>query len=125
MNMQKEAQAQQFNVIAQQRHQAEETARSNITAMLRVVKQDQVSLTEAAIRIMSFRQALPIEQQDQTFFKPFEALALATAHIPILDNWKALAPLQQTSFNDERTVLEQGHQADIQAAAEAYLSSQG
>ncbi|WP_339673530.1 DUF2489 domain-containing protein [Dasania marina] len=120
---QKKAQAEALKVTSQQQCEAEDAARVNILTMLRVVEQGQVSVTEAAIRIMSYRLALPVGEQQQAFFKPFDELALATAHIPILDNWKALTPSQQQAFDDERSVLELRYQADIDAAVATYLSS--
>ncbi|MCR8924424.1 DUF2489 domain-containing protein [Dasania sp. GY-MA-18] len=121
---QQQAQADELRATEQHRNEAADTARLNIMTMLRVLEQGQVSSTEAAIRIMSYRQALPVAEQQQAFFKPFDQLALATAHIPILDEWKALSSTQQQAFDEQRTALEQQYQADIKAAVASYLSAQ-
>jgi hypothetical protein len=102
---------------------ATESARQNITIMLRVVVQEQVSLTEAAIRIMAYCRALPAEERDSSLYQPFDQLARATAHIPILDRWQALPPKEQIKLDHERQKLEEDHREDIINASHAALKS--
>ena len=55
------------------------SARDNINIMLRVVLQEQVSLTEAAIQILAYCRALPANESDSILYQPFDQLARATA----------------------------------------------
>ncbi|MEH6559749.1 MAG: DUF2489 domain-containing protein [Oceanicoccus sp.] len=101
--------------------EAADTARRNISIMLRVIEQKQVSLTEAAIRIMAYRLALPDSERDSIGYQAFDQLAKATAHIPILGKWKTLSQEEQAGFESERKVLESSHRPAIE---EAVLSLQ-
>jgi hypothetical protein len=102
---------------------ATESARENITIMLRVVVQEQVSLTEAAIRIMAYCRALPVEERDSYLYQPFDQLARATAHIPILDRWQALSRQEQNKLDNERQQLEEDHREAIINASLVALQS--
>jgi hypothetical protein len=117
----KDASARHAQSLNQQR--AMDSARENINIMLRVVVQEQVSLTEAAIRIMAYCRALPSEERDSNFYQPFDQLARATAHIPILDRWQALPPKEQIKLDHERQKLEEDHREDIINASHAALKS--
>jgi len=104
------------------RQESANNARENISIMLRVLEQKQVSLTEAAIRIMSLSLALPESEREGVGYQAFDQLAKATAHIPILTSWKSLSSAEQADFNREREVIENTHRSAI---AEAVLSLQG
>lgn len=99
------------NQLVQQQSAA--SARQNIIIMLRVVEQGQVSLTEAAIRIMSFTLALPPTERACPEYLPFDQLAKATAHIPILDRWQVLSRSEQLRFDQERAAHEETCRDDI------------
>ncbi len=102
--------------------QAAEVALKNINMVLKAVAQEQISLTEAAIRIMAYRLTLPEEQQQLAIFIPFNELALATAHIPILDDWKALEKSHRDKLDLEKTELENSFKQEILEATRQYLS---
>lgn len=106
---------------ALQKREAAATARNNISILLRVIEQKQISLTEAAIRIMAFSLALPDIERDCLGYQAFDQLAKATSHIPILGKWKALSHAEQAGFESERQVLEIRHRPAIE---EAVLSLQ-
>lgn len=99
------------------------TAKENIRILIEVLQQQQLSLTEAAIRIMAYSQALSEQEQQHAFFKPFQALALATAHIPILDSWQALSAEQQRHFDSERIQFEQCYESQIHQVIAVYLQT--
>ena len=88
-------------------------ARKNIIIMARVVLENQVPLTEAAIRIMAYTRALPMSEQSSSHYNAFDQLAKATAHIPILDQWKNLTPEKQDQLTAERLDLENKHHKQI------------
>lgn len=113
--------SQQAQIVNQQR--AADSARDNINIMLRVVLQEQVSLTEAAIRIMAYCRALPVKESDSILYQPFDQLARATAHIPILDKWQTLSRQAQKKFDDERQQLEEVHREAIRNASQSLLQS--
>jgi hypothetical protein len=117
----KDASTLHTQTLNQQR--AMDSARENINIMLRVVIQEQVSLTEAAIRIMAYCRALPAEERDSNCYQPFDQLARATAHIPILDRWQALSRQEQNKLDHERQQLEEDHRVAIINASHAALQS--
>jgi type II secretory pathway pseudopilin PulG len=96
-----------------QQQQNAASAKDNITILLRVVEQGQVSLTEAAIRVGAYRMALAPQLRDLEAFSAFDLLANETSHIPILDRWQALSNIEQAEFEQQRTVIEERHSAAI------------
>ena len=109
-----------INAQAQGQQRAAELARDNIALMLKVIVQDQVSLTEGSIRIMAYQRSLPEAEREDALFRPFDQLARATAYIPILDRWQALGKDEQLQFDLERHHLEDQHrQAIMDASKEA------
>jgi hypothetical protein len=104
--------------------EAARLARENISLMLKVIVQEQVSLTEGAIRIMAYQRSLPEDERDAALFHPFDQLARATAYIPILDRWQALSKDQQLQFDLERCQLEDEHrQAIMEVSNKALLAA--
>jgi len=96
----------------------------SIDIIARCLLQDQVTLTEAAIRISTLARAIDSEIVEQQFYLPFDDLAKATAHIPILDNWRQLSKQQKKQFNIEREAIEQTHKLRVLAAAQQLLTVQ-
>ncbi|MFA7554183.1 MAG: DUF2489 domain-containing protein [Spongiibacteraceae bacterium] len=107
--------------VEESRAEAAAQAFDNIFVVLKAIDQGQVSLTEAAIRIMAYRLALRPDQQQWVLFGPFDGLAMATAHIPILDGWKALERTQQEQLEQERIALEQSYEVEILKLTREYL----
>lgn len=79
--------------------------------------ENQLSLTEASIRIKVLLDSLGLEIQVTKEYEAFYALALASDHIPILAQWKALTNKQQRAFEKQRMVLEVEHKAAVIEAA--------
>ena len=98
--------------------------RESIEILARCLVQEQVSATEAAIRITAIARALPESDSSGGFYNAFFDLANATAHIPILDAWQALGKVEKKSFEAERQSIEKAHRTQIMAAAHALLTLQ-
>ena len=99
-------------------------AQASIEILLRCLLQNQVSLTEAAIRVSGLAKALKGSEVEQSFYAPFDALALATSHIPILDAWAKLSAKQKRAFEIERASIESEHRDSIVNAANQLLKPQ-
>ncbi|MBX2807062.1 MAG: DUF2489 domain-containing protein [Cellvibrionaceae bacterium] len=68
---------------------------------------DQLSLTEAAIRISVLLDNLQVDAEAKQRFSAFFQLAEATAHIPILDAWKKLPAQQRLRYEKQRMAAEE------------------
>jgi len=98
-------------------------ALASIEVLARCVVQEQVSLAEAAIRISVLAQGLAGET-DRALYQPFDELARAVAHIPILEGWQRLERSERARLTRELGELEQRHAAAVTAAARALLVRQ-
>jgi len=114
--------------IAEEKEQEEVLAKENIDQRQRINKsiqiiaqgalEDQLSLTEASIRIKVLLDSLGLESHIIKQYNAFYVLALATDHIPILAQWKALSNKEQRVFEKQRVALESEHkEAVVEAAA--------
>lgn len=92
-------------------------AQESINILLRCLLQDQLTLTEAAIRISGLAKVLKLSEVEQQFYIPFDDLAMATSHIPILADWGRLSSKEQQRFNIERETIESEYKLKILAAA--------
>lgn len=89
----------------------------SIVILSRAVLAEQVSLTEASIRI----NALSILLMDKTLIEElsvFRQMAEATAHIPILDEWKKLPTKEKLAYDREREKIEENFKDFVMAAAD-------
>lgn len=100
-----------------------ERAQASIEVLARCVVQDQVSLVEAAIRISTLAQGLG-QDTDRALYKPFDDLARAAAHIPVLDAWQRLSRAERTRFTQQLDELEQRHSAALKSASSLLLVRQ-
>lgn len=78
---------------------------------------DDISLTEASIRISVLMDSLSVEEPVREEFSAFYQLREATEHIPILDAWKALSPKEKFRFDRERATQEQFYEKAVVEAA--------
>lgn len=90
---------------------------SSIQILAEGLKQDQLSLTEASIRIRGLLEILAVDDSIRQEFSAFYQLADATAHIPILAEWKKLSRKQQVAFDLERDRAEQQQKEFVLSAA--------
>jgi len=80
----------------------------SIVIIARAVLDDQVSLTEASIRIHTISQSMSLNENILQQLSVFGQLASATSHIPILDRWKVLSRKEKIAFDAEREKIESG-----------------
>lgn len=97
---------------------------SSIDIIARCLLQGQVSLTEAAIRISTLARAMNPALVEQQFYLPFDELAKATSHIPILDSWRQLPREQKKQLSIERGNIEQMHKQRVLDAAQQLITIQ-
>ncbi len=80
--------------------------RDRINGSIQIIAQatlaDDVSLTEASIRISMLLDSLDVADTTREEFSAFYQLREVTAHIPILDAWKQLSRVEQARFDLQR-----------------------
>lgn len=96
------AQQEQTAAAQQQRKRVNES----IQILARSVEGEDLSLTEASIRIAVLLDSLGVDDSVREEFSSFYQLWEATGHIPILDNWKQLSPKEKHKFDIERAEQE-------------------
>lgn len=79
---------------------------------------DKLTHTEGCIRIAAMAAGLPDYQGFQKEYAVFFQVAEATAHVPILDAWRALSPQEQKSLERERLDIEERYRPAVVAAAQ-------
>ena len=90
---------------------------NSINIIARCLLQEQVTLTEAAIRISTLARSMQPALVEQQYYLPFDELAKATSHIPILDGWRQLSREQKKQLGTERESIEQVHKQRVLDAA--------
>ncbi|GLS26676.1 DUF2489 domain-containing protein [Marinibactrum halimedae] len=90
---------------------------NSIHILAQGVLDDQLTMTEAAIRIGVLLDSLGVDESVRERYRVFYQLAEKTAHIPILENWKKLSSKEQRRFTKEREVLEAQFHDFIRQAA--------
>ncbi|WP_018415132.1 DUF2489 domain-containing protein [Teredinibacter turnerae] len=85
---------------------AQERARNSIRVLASAMLEGQVTYTEASIRISVLLNGAGLDESEQADYSVFAQLAAATAHIPILDAWKALSKKEKRAYDAEREKLE-------------------
>lgn len=78
---------------------------------------DKLTHTEGCIRITAMAAGLADYQHFQKEYGVFFQVAEATAHLPILDAWRALSPGEQKSLERERLEIEDRYRPAVTAAA--------
>jgi Protein of unknown function (DUF2489) len=82
---------------------------------------NELSLTEASIRISGLLDVLGADDQIKTEFSAFYQLKDKTQHIPYLEAWKNLSPAEQNKFDLERIQHEAAYQDFVSDAAKRIL----
>ena len=116
---QRRLRAQQRQALDLARVRRHDELQVSIALLARAMTQGQVSRTEAAIRISTLWGGLGLPDGERAHYRPFDALAQATAHIPVLDAWRRLPRADQDRFDAERKALELAHAAALDHAARA------
>ncbi|MAD58018.1 MAG: hypothetical protein CMK44_05520 [Porticoccus sp.] len=95
--------------------------KESIRVIASAIVQDQICLTEGAIRINKLSSHLDSNLSDDIAYEVFSELTKATAHIPILENWIKLTKEEQASFEVERKKIEKDFQHLIKTSAQRIL----
>ena len=104
LERQKKAQQQ---VLEQQKNEHRQYLKNSIRVLAQGIVDDQLSLTEGAIRISVLLDNLGISTEQREQYSVFFQLAEATAHIPILNAWKQLSKKEKRAFELERLGIEE------------------
>ena len=99
--------------------QAQLDAQLSIRVVAQALLQNDLSSTEAAMRIGFLAQQLKDGFEQDKSIKVFQALAMEASHLPILDAWKALPNDEKNRLEKERLGIESKYAAQVQLAAKA------
>ena len=94
-------------------------AQLSIRVIAQALLQNDLSSTEAAMRIGFLAQQLTNGFEQDKSIKVFQALAMDASHLPILDSWKALPKEEKNRLEKERLSIENKYAEQIQLAAKA------
>ena len=100
----------------------EAEARQSVQIIARALVQKDLSETEAAMRISWLSQQIVLSADEAQHFSVFQQLSVATAHIPILDDWAALGKAEKRRLTTEREGIEVSYREFIQASSAALVS---
>ncbi len=95
--------------------------RKSIEILARGLLEEQVSHTEASIRISVLMDSLALVEEVKEKYQVFYQLAKATAHIPILEQWKRLDRKQKNAFDREREGIENTYRDFVIASSKQLL----
>lgn len=84
-----------------QREQREWINKS-IQILAQAVQKDELTLTEASIRIAGLLDSLDVHTDIKTEFSAFYQLREKTSHIPYLEAWQQLSNAEQNKFDIDR-----------------------
>lgn len=101
VNLRKRQRKQVEENLAKRKQQQSE-ANTSIQVLAGAVGRNELTLTEASIRIAGLLDALNISENVKSDYAGFYQLREATAHIPILAAWKALSVKERHQFTLER-----------------------
>ncbi|MDO3384982.1 DUF2489 domain-containing protein [Gilvimarinus sp. SDUM040013] len=97
----------------------EQRARVNnsIQILAKAVGSEDLTITEASIRISVLLDGLSVSEEVKGEFSAFYQLRQATSHMPILEAWKALEKKDKKRLTKEREALEAQHVEFVHDAA--------
>jgi Na+/H+ antiporter NhaB len=116
---QKEAnQKAQLLELEKQKQEHKNYLNNSIQVLAQGLIDDQLSLTEGAIRISVLMDNCQITEETKKEFVAFFQLAEETAHIPILDAWKRLSKKEKFKYDNERGKIEDKYKDFVVDAAQ-------
>jgi hypothetical protein len=118
MEAEKKAQLVAFEKQTQEKR---ESMNKSIQILAQGVQENQLSKTEAAIRIGALLEFLGVDNNVKEEFSAFFQLAEATAHIPILDKWKSLPTKEKLRYDNERVLVEEKYGDFVADAAKRII----
>jgi hypothetical protein len=89
---------------------------NSIQILAQAVGRDELTLTEASIRISFLLDSLGVSEGVREEFSAFYQLMEQTRHIPILENWKNLSHKEQKDFDLQRLKSEESFRDFVQDA---------
>jgi Tfp pilus assembly protein PilV len=95
----------------------EADARQSVQIIARALVQKDLTETEAAMRIAWLSQQIKLSEDEAQQVSVFHQLAVATSHIPILDDWAALSKSEKRRLDSERESIESKFSEFIQSSA--------
>ncbi len=108
---------QQKEALEQAGREQRERVNKSIQIIAQAIVEEQMTLTEGAIRIRVLLDGLSVNETVQKDFAAFYQLAKAAEHIPILEAWKQLSTKKKLAFDSERERLEKDHREFVLDAA--------
>lgn len=103
--------------LAEELAAKESSARQSVQIIARALVQKDLTETEAAMRIAWLSQQIKLSEDEAQQVSVFQQLAVATSHIPILDDWKALSKSEKRRLDAERESIELNFREFIQVSA--------
>ncbi len=104
-----------------EKEQAIKEQRANINCSIQILAQasqsEDLTLTEACIRISVLLDSLGVDDGVREEFSAFYQLRSLTEHIPILDGWKKLSRKEQMQFDLQRMKHEASYRDFVLDAA--------
>jgi hypothetical protein len=104
--------------------QQRERVNKSIQILAHAVQGEELTLTEASIRISVLLDSLEVDSNVREEFSAFYQLRDLTAHIPILDGWKKLDRKEQVRFDLERLQHEDTYRDFVLSAAKRIKARQ-
>ena len=114
----KRAQKERGEAQAREASAQRERVNRSIQIIAKAVGREDITLTEASIRISVLLDSLGVEEPVREEFSAFYQLAEANSHIPILDEWRKLKPKQQFALDQQRMKEEAHYQEFVIDAAQ-------
>lgn len=108
--------------LEQERAAQKQRVLKSIEIICRAMVSDQVTITEGCIRVSVLLRSLNLSEQQLSVYSVFFDLESATAHIPILDDWRKLSRKQQNVFDNERENIEEKYRDFVVDAAQRFLT---
>ncbi len=102
LHQRRKLQAVQAAELAQIASEKREKVNTSIQIIAQATLGDELTLTEASIRIAFLMDSLEVSESVREEFSAFYQLREATSHIPYLDAWKQLSRKEQAKFDLQR-----------------------
>ncbi len=117
-----EREAVRLELESQQKAKAAEVEKS-IVILAKAFLGDELSVTEACLRISWLLSQLDPQAKDTEAYSVFYQVADSTSHIPILEEWKALSREQRKAFDRERGEIEKAFEDFVLVATKQLLEN--
>lgn len=105
----------------QAQHERREWINKSIQILAQALHRDELTLTEASIRISGLLDSLNVTDEVKTEFSAFYQLSEKTSHIPYLEAWQNLSNSEQRKFDLERLQHEATFHDFVKDAAQRIL----